>query len=208
MSKAIELYKKYQTLFKKSGFVTPQRLAYFFGQSIAEVGEDLKSKEESGYYTSVDRLRKVFKSPFKGKSDDFVKQYLKSSKKLLSYVYANRMSNRSESTGDGYKYRGRGIFQITGKENYKNLSLETGIDFIGDPDLLLEEANSLIAAIWYWNVNRLSRYVDVMDIDSISDIVNKGRITKDYGDAHNFEIRKQKSIELLKAFSELNRENL
>lgn len=200
MSQAIKLYRKYPTILKKSGFVTAERLACFFGQAIAEVEESLKPLDESGYYTSIERLRNIFVTPFRGKSDFFVKGYLRSSKKLLSYVYANRMGNGSESSGDGYKYRGRGVFQITGKNNYAKLSLETGIDFIGNPDLLLDEANSLIAAIWYWNSRNLSKYADAMNIDAISDLINIGRLTSTVGDAHNYRVRQGKTNELLELF--------
>lgn len=110
------------------------------------------------------------------------------------------MGNGSESSGDGYRNRGRGIFQITGGKNLRKLSLETGIDFIGNPDLLLDEANSLIAAIWYWNSRNLSKYADAMNIDAISDLINIGKLTSTVGDAHNYKVRQAKTNELLEVF--------
>lgn len=199
MSKAVDLYLKYRTLFRKNGFVTAKRLACFFGQAEAEVGADLKPKEEGGFYSTIEGLRKTFHTPFKGKSDDFIKKFVKLPKeeqhKLFNYVYAHRMGNGSETSGDGYKYRGKGIFQITGKNNYKMLSTDTGIDYVENPELLLTEADSLIGAIWYWNKNRLSILADQWikgdeySIDKISDLINIGVKTAKIGDSHGYQSR-------------------
>lgn len=85
--------------------------------------------------------------------------------------------------GDGWKYRGRGIFQITGLANYKALTeyarevLGVDVDYVKNPDLLLNEADSLIAALWYWNTRKLNSYADKNDIKSISKIINLGSVT-------------------------------
>lgn len=208
-SKAEYLYFKYKTLFKKNGFVTAKRLAAFFGQAEAEVGADMQPRQEDGYYTSIDRLRQVFRSPFSGKSNEFVGSYLRNSVKLLNYVYANRMGNGSEYTGDGFKYSGKGIFQLSGKDNYRKCSTETGVDYVNHPELLLTEADSLIAAIWYWNANYLSRYADTWTkddksaLDTISDKINIGVKTKKIGDAHGYNTRVQASIRYLEIFEKL-----
>jgi putative chitinase len=212
MTKAIDLYFKYKTLFKKNGLVTPKRLATFFGQAEVEVGADMLPKQEDGYYTSIDRLRQVFKSPFSNKSNEFVGSYLRNSVKLLNYVYANRGGNGNDYTGDGYKYSGKGIFQLTTKDNYKKCSIETGVDYINHPELLLTEADSLIAAIWYWNSNNLSKYADTWTkkdesaLDTISDKINIGVKTKKIGDAHGYNTRIQASYKYLEIFEKLEKE--
>jgi len=203
MSKSTDLYLKYKTIFTKGGFVTTERLACYFGRAIAEVGESLVAKRESGYYKTIESARATFYTPFKNKSDDFVRSYLFNSKKMLNYVYANRMGNGSESSGDGYKNRGGGIFQTTGKNNLRKLSQDTGIDFLSNPDLLIKEAESIIASIWYWNENKLHYYADRMNIDAIGDIVNKGRLTKSIGDSHGFDIQKKATQKLLVEFKNL-----
>lgn len=209
MSRAEELYLKYNTLFKKSGFVTARRLACFFGQIEGEVGKSMLPKQEDGYYTDITRLRQIFKTPFRNKSDEFVRMYLKNSKKLLNYVYAYRDGNRSEESGDGYKYSGKGIIQLSMRKQYEKCSIETGIDFINHPELLLTEANSLIAAIWYWNANNLSKYADVWSvdnekpIDSISDIVNIGTKTTKIGDAHGYHARLASTKRHLEIFKKI-----
>jgi len=77
---------------------------------------------------------------------------------IANRVYANRMGNGNEQSGDGWKYRGRGFLQITGRENYLLLSKDTRIDFLNNPDLLLEEANAMISALWFWQKNNLNSF--------------------------------------------------
>lgn len=181
------LANKYNTLLNKNHINTPLRRRHIFAQMDAESG--LVSNAESGYYKDVKTLRAVFYSPFKGKTDAFVAQYLRNSVKCLNYVYANRDGNGTEASGDGYKYRGRGFLQISMKNQYAALTKATGIDFINNPDWLLNEPDALVSALWYWNVNNLNRYADANDLDAISDIINKGRKTVAYGDANGFEHR-------------------
>lgn len=205
MNRALELSKKYKTLLNKNGINTPNRLACFFGQCMAEVGESLEPKQESGYYSSIKALRNTFKTPFKNKSDVFVSKFVKLPKneqyKLFDYVYANRMGNGDEKSGDGSKYSGKGIKQLTGYDNYKMASDDTGVNYVKYPELLLTEADSLIVAIWYWNKNKLNKYADILDIDTISDIINIGKKTNAYGDANGFDNRKYYTKKLLELFS-------
>ena len=186
----MELLKKYKSLFMKYGVTTPQRQAMFLAQADHESG--LKPVSEGFYYKTIESLRKTFYTPFKGKTDAFVAQYVKNPEKCANYVYANRMGNGNEASGDGWRYRGRGIFQVTGKSNYTLLSKATGVDYVSNPDLLLTEADSLIAALWFWSTNNLNKYADADNIDAVSDVINMGRLTVKYGDAHGFTIRKSK----------------
>lgn len=186
---AQELSDKYKTLFNKYEINTPLRKAHFMAQIHAESG--LIPRRESLYYTKLERLKAIFKSGFRNKPDSFVEQYLKSSEKLANYVYANRMGNGEEASGDGFKYRGGGFIQLTGKNNYKMLSKDTGIDYLSKPELLETEADSLIASLWFWKKNGLNKYADGDCLDEISDIINIGRVTKEIGDANGYEHRKK-----------------
>lgn len=96
------------------------------------------------------------------------------------------MDNGPEASGDGWKYRGGGLLQHTGKAEYKILKARTGIDYVSFPEKLNNEADALIAAIDYWNRLGLSSYADKDDLDSISDLINIGRKTTTYGDANDF----------------------
>ena len=91
--------------------------------------------------------------------------------------------------GDGWLFRGGGIFQITGRGNYAKLSKDTGIDFVNNPELITDEVNSLIAAIWYWNMRGLNKWADSDNLDAISDLINLGKVTPRYGDSFGFSER-------------------
>jgi len=184
------LYEKYKTLFNSYDVNEPLRIAYFMGTREAENGAG-KAVRESCYYKTIDSLRKTFKSPFKGKTDAFVSQYLRNSEKCANYVYANREGNGNEASGDGFKYRGGGDFQTTFYNGYLRLERTTRIPFTINPDLILEEANSLISALEYWENNDLNQYADADNLDAISDIVNIGHKTKTVGDANGYEHRKK-----------------
>ncbi|OCK53187.1 hypothetical protein BA768_01130 [Chryseobacterium sp. CBo1] len=184
---ALELSKKYKTMLDKHRINTPLRLAHFFTQLDHE--SNLIAKRESLYYTSIANARRSFKTPFRGKTDAFVNSYLKNSVKMANYVYANRMGNGNEASGDGFKNRGGGFMQHTGAEEMKILKARTGIDFVSNPDLLKEEPNAMIAAIDYWNRRGLSNLADVDDLDGISDLINIGKHTEAYGDANGFKDR-------------------
>jgi putative chitinase len=185
----MNLHIKYKSLLEKYDLNTLLRKAHFFAQIGHESG--FISQRENLYYTTIKGLCNTFKSPFKEKSDAFVSQYLRNPEKCANYVYANRMGNGNEASGDGWKYRGGGYLQNTGKKMYEWLTNKTGIDFINQPNLILIEANSLIAALEYWKVNNLNILADEDNIDAISDIINIGKKTKSYGDSNGFAHRKK-----------------
>lgn len=190
MATALNTAKKYKTLLERHRINTPLRLAHFFAQLDHE--SNLEAKRESLYYSSAARAKDIFKSPFKNKDVNFISQYLKNSQKMANYVYANRMGNGNEASGDGYKYRGGGMMQHTGANEYKILQARTGILFYDNPELIEDEANALIAAIDYWNRLGLSNLADKDDIDGISDLINIGRQTDTYGDSNGFKDRLKK----------------
>lgn len=177
--RALELSSKYKTLLNKYNVNTPLRLAHFFAQIAHE--SKLKPINENLNY-SYDRLLVIFKSDFDVNKDRILSSVEKAfaetiaNKPILigNFVYANQNGNGSVSTGDGYKFRGRGFIQITGKSNYKNLSKDTGIDFVNKPDLLLEEVNSMVAALWFWDTNRLNTYADNDDVKTVTRKINGG----------------------------------
>ncbi|NTW20540.1 MAG: glycoside hydrolase family 19 protein, partial [Nostocales cyanobacterium W4_Combined_metabat2_030] len=154
----MQLHEKYNTLFNNYGLTSALRTAHFMAQIDHESG--LKPKRESLYFKTVEGLRDTFLTPFKGKSDAFVSQYLKDSVKCANYVYANRGGNRNEASGDGFKYRGGGLLQNTYKDGYQRLKDKTGVDFVANPDFILEEANAVLAALIFWKDNNLNKYAD------------------------------------------------
>lgn len=165
----MKLQEKYKTLFQNYGITTPLREAHFMAQIEHESG--LKPISENLNY-SAERLLVVFPKYFISKED--AKRYERKPEKIANRVYANRMGNGNEASGEGWKYRGRGFLQITGKENYHRLSNDTDIDFLHNPDLLLEEANAMISALWFWKIKGLNKFADADDILTITKRINGG----------------------------------
>lgn len=178
MTKAEKIYNKYKTLFNKNGVNTPERLGSFFGQ--AEVESDIEPKLEGLNY-SVEGLLKGFgrhrisETDAKkfGRTDTQKANQKEIANRIYGGVWGKENLGNTKPT-DGWDFRGSGIFQITGRSNFERLSKDTGIDFIGNPALILEEANSIIAALWFWNNRNLSKYADKNDTTSISKTVNLG----------------------------------
>lgn len=163
------LAKKYKTLLDKNFVNTPLRLAHFFAQLHHE--SNLKAISENLNY-SAESLRKVFGKYFP--SVETANKYARHPEKIANRVYGNRMGNGPESSGDGWKYRGRGFIQLTGKDNYRALSKGTGIDYLNHPDKLLNEADAMIAALWFWNSRNLNLYADRDDVREVTRRINGG----------------------------------
>lgn len=183
---ALELSLKYKTLLNKWGCNTPLRKAMFFAQLEAESG--LKAISENLNY-SAQRLLQIFPKYFKTLEE--AKKYERNPQKIANRVYANRGGNGDEKSNEGWKYRGKGMLQITLKDNYKALSKDTGVDYVNNPDLLLNEADSIISALWFFKKNNIWKYVDSDNLDAVSDLINIGRVTSKYGDANGFSHRKE-----------------
>lgn len=181
------LYNKYKSLFNKYNVNTSLRIAHFMAQ--IEHESNLKPICENFNY-SKDGLFRVFPRYFNTENVD---QFTRKPEKIANRVYANRMGNKDEQSGDGWKYRGRGFIQLTGLNNYKALSNFTNIDFINSPDLLLTEPNAIIAALWFWSSNNLNSLADKDDVLTISKKINGGE--------NGIEDRKKKLIKWKKELS-------
>ena len=164
----MRLDQKYKTLLSQKGINTPLRLAHFMAQIHHE--SNLKPIAENLNY-SKEGLVSTFPKYFNSTKALI---YARKPESIANYVYANRMGNGNEQSGEGWKYRGRGFIQITGKENYHNLANDTDLDCLKNPDLLLNEANAIISAIWFWNKKGLNKYADKDDINTITKLINGG----------------------------------
>lgn len=171
------LETKYKTLLKKYKVNTPLRLAHFFCQLKHE--SNLKPVQENLRYSEA-RLLQIFKHDLDIDRNGILSKCEREKAKELAYkpvqianfVYANQGGNGNEASGDGWKYRGRGFLQVTLKDNYKALSKYTGIDYVNNPDLLLNEADAMISALWFWNAHNLNALADKDDIKRITRIIN------------------------------------
>jgi len=163
------MYKKYKSLLDRYGINTPLRIAHFMAQIEHESG--LKPISENLNY-SVIGLLGTFEKYFE--STGIAIDYARKPEKIASRVYANRMGNGNEASGEGWRYRGRGFIQITGKENYFNLQVDTDLPLLKNPDLLLEEANAMLSACWFWKKKGLNSLADKDLIKAITKRINGG----------------------------------
>ena len=164
----MELQTKYKTILNLYEVNTKLRLAHFFSQISHESG--LKPIAENLNY-SAQGLMQTFSKYFTT-NDSLL--FARKPEKIANRVYANRMGNGDEKSGDGWKYRGRGFIQITGKINYFQLANDTDLDCLKNPDLLLQEANAMISALWFWNKAGLNKLADKNDIKGITRKINGG----------------------------------
>jgi putative chitinase len=140
--------------FKKYEIVTPVRQAHFLGQCSHE-SNSFKSIEENLNY-SANGLMAIWGSRFP--TIEVANEYARKPEKIANKVYSGRMGNTED--GDGWKYRGRGVIQLTGKENYTNCGNALGIDLIGSPELILTKKYAALSAGWFWNKRDLNSIAD------------------------------------------------
>ncbi len=95
---------------------------------------------------------------------------------IANLVYSGRMGNGPAESGEGWKYRGRGLKQLTGKDNYTRCGAALGLDLVNEPDLLLTPINAARSAGWFWKVNNLSAFADAGDIKGMTKKINGGLI--------------------------------
>lgn len=164
----MRLDKKYKTLLERYGINTPLRIAHFMSQIEHESG--LKPVSENLNY-SAKRLVDIFGKYFTGIN---ISLYANNPEKIANRVYANRGGNGNEASGEGWKYRGRGFIQITLKENYFHLQVDTDLLVLKNPDLLLEETNAMLSACWFWKKKGLSSLADKDLIKAITKRINGG----------------------------------
>lgn len=162
-------------VFEEYGINTPLRAAHFLAQAAHECGEFTVFAENLNY--SAKRLVEVFPKYFR---DVDPNAYARKPEKIANRVYANRMGNGDEESGDGYAYRGRGIFQLTGRSNYRTIGEALDIDLEGDPDQALASDVAVLVALQYWKSRGLNALADKDDIVGVTKKINGGTIGLDH----------------------------
>jgi putative chitinase len=149
---------------------TPLRVAGFLSQVGHESGGFKFTSENLNY--SAQALRAIFGKYFVDDSQALA--YARQPEKIANRVYASRMGNGDEKSSDGFKYRGRGLIQLTGKDNYTAFSNASGVDAVNRPELVeLPDAASLSAG-WFWDTRHLNNYADAQDVLGMTKRVNGG----------------------------------
>jgi putative chitinase len=152
----------------KFGINTPLRIAHFLAQCGHESGGFKVTSENLNY--SAKGLRGIFKKYFP--TDAIANAYQRQPQKIANKVYANRMANGSEASGDGYKFRGRGYIQLTGKDNYTQFGKSIGVDILSNPDSVASKY-ALASAAWFFSKNGLHKIADEGASDAVVTKVTK-----------------------------------
>lgn len=157
---------------------TPARIACFLAQTGHESGQ-LNKLTESLYYKTAARLVAVWPKRFPNETT--AAPYVANEEKLANYIYANRIGNGPEASGDGFRFRGRGLIQITGRSNYADVGKALGIDLIAQPELLSEPKWAALSAAYFWFGHGLNALADdetddndVEDFTTITKKINGG----------------------------------
>lgn len=155
--------------FKSFDINTLSRKAAFIAQASHE-SRGFARLEEDLWYTSPQRIRELW--PARVSTFAEAADLLRRPQALANRVYSNRLGNGDEASGDGWFYRGRGLFQLTGRANYVAAGEGLGVDYKVEPGLVAQPADAAFTAAWYWAVRGLNALADNGDIDAITRRIN------------------------------------
>lgn len=160
------------------GIEGADRIAAFIAQLAHESG-GFRRLSENLTYTSAARICAVWPKRFA--DEDSARPFVRNPEALANRVYANRLGNGTAGSGDGWRYRGRGLLQITGRANYDEAGRALGLALLQEPDRLLEPVNAARSAAWFWQTRGLNALADDRSDDdddgdfvSITKIINGG----------------------------------
>jgi putative chitinase len=159
-------------LMPKYDIDSPQRIAAFIAQCSHESGHFEKLIENLNYGAKG----LIMTWPKRFTSTDQVNKYARQPEMIANYVYANRLGNGDELSGDGWKYRGRGLIQLTGKYNYQKFADTVGMDLEQVTRYLETKQGAAEAACLFWKNNKLNSHADVGDIKGMTKVINGGYI--------------------------------
>lgn len=167
---------------------TPKRIAAFLAQTAHESGGYTMLEENLNY--SAETMAVVWPNRFaeKGADGKYIKENGKNKpnkfalalhrkpEMIANVVYSNRMGNGTIESGEGWLYKGRGLKQLTGKDNYTRCSAALGVDIVAKPELLLTPQYAALSAGWFWDSNRLGDFADRDDFVGMTKKINGGTI--------------------------------
>ena len=161
--------------FDKYDISTPKRQAGFIGQCQHE-SNNFRTLEENLHYSAAGLMR-VWPSRFT--SDVVAQAYANNPEKIANKVYAGRMGNGDEESGDGWAYHGRGLIQLTGRDNYNACGTSLGFAYITNPELLVQPRHAALTAGWFWNKKGLNDLADIADYTTMTKRINGGTLGLD-----------------------------
>ena len=150
---------------------TPERRNMFLAQIGHETGDLGRLTENLNY--SREGLMATFPRHF---NEETAADYARQPERIANHVYADRMGNGDEASGDGWRYRGRGAIQITGRDNYEAAGAALGLDLVNHPELLEQPENAARASAWWWQNHGLNERVDANpnDVEAVTRVINGG----------------------------------
>jgi putative chitinase len=151
---------------------TPLRVSHFIAQCAHESGNFVFVKENLNYKAAS--LRKIFSKYFP--TDELAAQYANKPERIANRIYANRMGNGPEESGDGFRYCGRGLIQLTGKDNYTFFAGSLGISVEEASEYLQTFEGAAQSACFFWEQNKLNRFADANDVKGLTRAINGGFI--------------------------------
>ena len=156
------------TAMNRYQIVGTKRIAAFVAQVGHETGQLTRLTENLNY--SPDALRMTWPNRFDA---DLASAVARNPEQIANIAYGNRMGN--SASGDGWKYRGRGLIQITGKNNYRACGEALGLDLIAHPELLEKPQHACMSAAWFWATSGLNTLADAGKFDTITQRINGGQ---------------------------------
>ena len=161
--------------FERFNISTVRQQAAFLGQCGHECG-NFKVFEENLNYRA-ETLMKLWPKRFP--TLEFAKQYERNPRKIANSVYSNRMGNRDEASGDGWRFRGSGALQLTGHSNFYHAGKALGVDFVMEPELVRTPKYALLTAGWFWSTHGCNALAENADWVGLTKKINGGTIGLD-----------------------------
>jgi len=161
--------------FSRFNITTNNQKAMFIGQCSHESGNFRLLQENLNYKAAT--LMKLWPKRFP--TLEVANQYAGNARAIANKVYADRMGNRDEASGDGYRFRGKGLVQLTGHSNHFHAGKALGVDFVMQPDLVATPKYAALTAGWFWDTHKLNPPADALDYTKVTKIINGGTIGLD-----------------------------
>jgi putative chitinase len=161
--------------FQRFGISTLNQQASFIGQCGHECGHFRILEENLNYRAAT--LMKLWPKRFP--TLEIANAYSGNPKKIANSVYSSRMGNRDEASGDGFRFRGRGIIQLTGHSSYFHAGKALGVDFVANPDLVSSPQYAALTGGWFWDTHKLNEPSNALDYGRVTKLINGGLIGLD-----------------------------
>jgi putative chitinase len=166
--------------FERFGILTPLQQASWIGQCGHECG-NFKIMEENLNYRAATLLKLFPRTPKRawGFTPEEAAAYEKQPKRIANRIYGNRMGNRDEASGDGFRFRGSGFLQLTGHSNFYHAGKALGVDFVMEPELVRTPKYAAQTAGWFWQTHKINQHADGRDFVTMTKRINGGTIGLD-----------------------------